>query len=415
MNDMTCLLGAPTRTPIQALLTDLSTRPAWRSFDARAVAFVGRFSQKLLTAPGIRQHPELAALGHWFRGANLRELAKSHPSETPRTLTLGRGLAFHLAPSNVDSVFMYSWLLSLLAGNVNLVRVSQKPSPAVDFLLRVLRQTLDEDVGEGVRERIVLITYPHDEALTTLISQACLLRVVWGGDATVRAIRAIPLRPTATEICFPDRFSACAISAKAIHESDDGALSKLAAGFYNDAFWFAQQACSSPRLVAWVGSDDTIDAASQRFWRALEQEVLRRHPPDTEAMNMARVTAGFEFAAAAIAHPTTLADLTQGQPARLAMEAPLDERAKALHCGNGLFLETRLAQLRDLAPQLSDKEQTLAVHGFAREELVELATCLPPRAIDRFAPIGEALAFAPVWDGMDLLTAFSRQLLMPPT
>lgn len=98
---------------------------------------------------------------------------------------------------------------------------------------------------------------------------------------------------------------------------------------------------------------------------------------------------------------------------RLRMEAALDETAKSIHCGNGLFLETRLPCLAALAPQLSDKEQTLAVHGFPREELIELALNLPPRAIDRFAKFGEALSFAPVWDGQDLIISFSRNVLLP--
>lgn len=326
---------------------------------------------------------------------------------------LGRGLAFHLAPSNVDSVFMYSWLLSLLAGNVNMVRVSQKPSPAQDFLISALAQTLDEEIGTPIHGRIVLLTYPHDEQLTRDISESCLIRVVWGGDATVRTLRAIPLRPTAIEICFPDRFSACAIHAGAILAADDAAMAKLAMEFYNDAFWFAQQACSSPRLVAWIGVDDDINEAAERFWSAVSQELERRQPENSEAMNMARVAATFEYAAACIARPAQ--SLVEGitHPLRLRMESALNSTAKDIHCGNGLFLEIRLEHLADLAPQLSDKEQTLAVHGFSRDELLKLAVELPPRAIDRFARFGEALAFAPTWDGQDLITTFSRKLLLP--
>ena len=165
------ILGAPDGAPIAQVLSTLRSQSAWRPFDERAVAFVRRFSQKLLTSAGIRQHPELAALGHWFRGANLQTLAGKYQFETPEQLKLGRGMAFHLAPSNVDSVFMYSWLLSLLAGNVNLVRVSQKASAPLEFLVGALAQTLAEDVGIPVRDRIVLLTYPHDEQLTRLISE----------------------------------------------------------------------------------------------------------------------------------------------------------------------------------------------------------------------------------------------------
>jgi hypothetical protein len=414
MNQVQYLLGVPdATTPLAEVLTVLRTAPAWQPFDRRAVEFVKRFSQKLLMAPGIRTYPELAALGHWFRGASLQQLAQQYPTDTGAALVLGRGLAFHLAPSNVDSVFMYSWLLSLLAGNVNIVRVSQKASAGQAFLVTVLAETLDEGVGEAVRSRILLLTYPHDDDITRVISQACLLRVVWGGDATVQKIRAIPLRPTAAEICFPDRFSACAIESESLLRLDEPALAQVAGKFYNDAFWFAQQACSSPRLVAWVGKPAHNEAARARFWHALEQELMRRQPENSEAMSMARVAAEFEFAAAGMARPAVGTGLTPEYPLKLELESGLQDPVKAIHCGNGLFLETRLPTLVGLAAHLTDKEQTLAVHGFSREELKEFALALPPRALDRIARIGDALAFAPVWDGQDLITAFSRKLLLP--
>jgi len=408
------LLGAAPDARLEEVLQRLSVQPAWQPFDERVLAFVRRFSQRLLTSPEIRRFPELAALGHWFRGAQLRDLAQRHAPQAGDHLLLGRGLAFHLAPSNVDSVFMYSWLLSLLAGNVNLVRVSQQPSEGQDFLVEMLRSTLDEDVGDAVRERFVLLTYAHDEQLTRQISQACMLRVVWGGDATVQAIRAIALRPTAVEVCFPDRFSACAIRAQAVLEASDAALDQLAADFFNDAFWFAQQACSSPRLVAWIGTDEAAEAAAARFWPALRQVLARRQPEDSEAACMARLAASFEFAAAGLARPAEPGMPAAALPTRLRLESLLDAEARALHCGHGLFLELQLPELAALAAHLSDKEQTLAVHGFSREALLELVQVLPARALDRLCPIGQALAFAPTWDGVDLISAFSRKLLLPP-
>lgn len=414
MKKISFLLGVPLeKMTLLDVLRGLSMKKAWQPFDSRAVEFIKRFSQNLLTADGVRQHPELAALGHWFRGANLHQLAQKYPTDTGSALVLGRGLAFHVAPSNVDSVFMYSWMLSLLAGNVNVVRVSQKASPAQNFLITVLAQTLAEDVGAPVQGRIVLLTYPHDDAITGVLSDACHLRVVWGGDSTVRKLRAIPLRPTATEICFPDRFSVCAIQAEALLKLEDTALAQLVNGFYNDAFWFAQQACSSPRLVAWVGTLKHVIAARERFWLALEHAVSQRKPENSEAMNMARVAASFGYASAALARPEGAMGLASGQPLRLTLERPLNETVKVLHCGNGLFLELYLPQLVDLAAQLSDKEQTLAVHGFTRAQLHDLVLALPARALDRIAPIGEALTFAPVWDGQDLITAFSRKILLP--
>lgn len=412
MTTIQYLLGAETGAAFTDVLERCATAPAWAPFDARATAFVARFSQKLLTHPQARQFPEMAALGHWFRGASLRDLAAQYP-QRPGFLRLGRGLAFHVAPANVDSVFMYSWLLSLLAGNANLVRVSQKGSPQQEFVISALRATLTEPVGEAVAGRFVLLTYPHDDAITGAISARCQLRVVWGGDATVATLRAIPLRPTASELCFPDRFSAAALSAPAVLALDEAGLTKLAQGFYNDAFWFAQQACSSPRLLAWVGSNAEIDAAAPRFWAALAAELARRDAAadNTGAMTMARLAASFEYAAAGLAHlgPNTLGSY----PLRLVLEKGLTASVKEIHCGNGLFLEQRAESLAALAPQFSDREQTLSVYGFSTEELTALMQAVPPRAIDRLVPIGQALDFSPVWDGQDLVLSFSRLISLP--
>lgn len=413
MQQVTFFLGTPPGSSLPDALARSSALPAWAPFDPRAVAFVGKFSQKLLTHPRIREFPELAALAHWFRAARLRDLTQSYLP--PKDVVVrGRGLVFHLAPANVDSVAMYSWLIALLAGNVNWVRVSQKPSAQFDFVLSVLLQTLNtEAVGRPIAGRVVLLTYPHDEAVTRSISAAAMCRVVWGGDATVAAIRAIPLRPSATELCFPDRFSVAAINARTVLTLDDASLHQQAAAFYNDAFWFGQQACSSPRLLAWVGCLNDCVQAQKRFWAAVQTQVAHMQPENTAAMHMARLGAAFDMAAQALAHPAP--EQTAGAHSlRLTLEQPLQPAMKDLHCGNGLFLEQRLNHLRELAPQLSDKEQTLTVLGFDHAELLDLVNDLPPRAIDRIVPFGEALNFAPVWDGVDLFTAFTRQISLPP-
>lgn len=402
-------LGARAGEGLPEVLARSTRLPAWAPFDPRAVAFVGRFSQRLLRSPRVRQFPEFAALAHWFRAAGLKDLARRYPGNTPEALVLGRGLAFHLAPANVDSVFMYSWLISLLAGNTNIVRVSQKLSLQLEFLIDVLHETLREDVGVEVAGRVVLLTYAHDEAVTRALSQACMLRVVWGGDATVATIRAIALRPTAAELCFPDRFSAAAIKADAVLSASEQVLHGLARGFYNDAFWFAQQACSSPRMLLWVGADEVAAAARLRFWSAVDEQVRSHQPENTEAMSMARLAASFEYAAAELAHPDDPAALSRF-PQRLTLERGISTAVKDLHCGNGLFLEQTLGTLEALAAQLSDKEQTLAAFGFQRPELEALVAALPARAIDRIVPFGEALAFAPVWDGQDLFVSMTRRI-----
>lgn len=400
------LLG-PQGADLGEILKRIRVLPPLRPFDPRLVEFVARLSKELLFAPNIRDYPELAALGHWFRKARLLELARRHVVDQPDLVRLGRGMAFHVAPANVDSVFMYSWLLSLLAGNTNVVRVSQEATPQQELLVDLLQQLCADQAFADVAPRIVLLTYPHDRELTQQLSQACAVRLVWGGDATVNEIRSIPLRPTATELCFPDRFSLSAIRASALLEIDDEALRGVAHGFYNDAFWFGQQACSSPRMVVWVGSDEDVRRARGRFWPAVVDEISRHDPENSPAMLMARLGASFECAASGSVDVLPSTDLA-AYPLVLDVVGPDLHAVRETHCGNGLFYQQSMPSLADLASSLTDKDQTLAVFGFGSEEIEDFIAHLPTRAIDRIAAIGKALDFAAVWDGQDFFSSLTR-------
>lgn len=406
------LLGATSDEDLESIILRLSSLSAWRPFDERVVNFVGKLSQRILTSPSVRDFPELAALGHWFRKARLLDMARTYGTHVRGRVQIGRGLAFHLAPSNVDSVFMYSWLISLLAGNTNLVRISQKGSPQQAFLTDILQEVAQKTEHADVANRFVLLTYPHDDRITAQISEACMVRVIWGGDATVRTIRAIPLRPMATELCFADRFSAAALSAEAVIKANDAAFRELIQGFYNDTYWFAQQACSSPRMVAWVGTESDVEAAKSKFWPALTREVEARGAENAPAMVMARLGAAFEYAAYGLAGLSKEAHVVDF-PAKLELATDSLEKVREIHCGNGLFVQMWVNSLSELGPRLTDKEQTLAVYGFEEKDYLALISTLQPRALDRMVPVGTALAFDPVWDGQELITSFTRLITWP--
>lgn len=401
------LLSVDGNNNLHVILARLCELRAWRPFDERAVHFVSSFSQKLLTNKCIREFPELMALGHWFRKANLMEMANHCKHTRPGQVQVGRGLVFHLAPSNVDSIFMYSWLLSLLAGNANLIRISQKGGQQQEILIELLNKLVQAPEHHEVAERFVLITYGHDVHITQTISEACMMRVVWGGDETVRTIRSIPLRPVATELCFADRFSVAALAASAVLQANEHELKELVKGFYNDAFWFAQQACSSPRLVVWIGNDEEIQKASQKFWSELESYIQHQQAVNAPAMVMARLGAVFEYAALKLARLSE-DDRLSDFPVRLNMQTPGMNSIRGIHCGNGLFLQTHISHLSELGAKLSENEQTVSAYGFQEDDFLALIEELPARALDRIVPVGSALAFNHVWDGQDLITSFTR-------
>ncbi len=391
-----------------AHLARLGAAPSLRPFDPAAVAFVRDLSRGILRGSGFRAFPELLAMAHALRPVEIDALGRSFAERRGARMWLPRGTALHFAPANVDTIFVHSWVLSMLAGNANVVRLSTRRGPQVEALLDLVRELLDLPGHAAIAERTLLVSYEHDRAdATERLSAACDLRVIWGGDATVRAIRAVPLPPRAAEVVFADRFSVAALDASSVALASAADLERLAHDFANDAFWFDQRACSSPRLVAWVGAPDDRAIARDRFWPALTPHAHRHEGLASPAAAFARLSAAAELAARGKAFAIEADGAAAPMRARV---RAVDDEMREIHEGFGLFYELELDALDALGPHLHPRDQTLATFGLSPAALRAFIEALPHRALDRVVPVGQALQFSPVWDGYDLLATFTREV-----
>jgi hypothetical protein len=176
-------LGQSNEEVIDNIFESLVSLESISPFDNRLVAFVNQFSKKLLLRKDIRTYPELAVLATFFKKKNVEAQERLYMHSDGGSINLARGAVLHIAPANVDSIFLYSSLISLLCGNVNIIRLSQRTNEQLSILLEVLNELM---IGEfsWVKNRLILITYPHDDLITRAFSKRCNARVVWGGDAT---------------------------------------------------------------------------------------------------------------------------------------------------------------------------------------------------------------------------------------
>ena len=55
-------------------------------------------------------------------------------------LRLGRGLLFHICPSNVPTNFIYSFFLGLLSGNSNIIKIPSKNFEEKNIILLVIKK-----------------------------------------------------------------------------------------------------------------------------------------------------------------------------------------------------------------------------------------------------------------------------------
>jgi hypothetical protein len=391
-----------------AQLQRLVTNGPLEPFNPLVLDFISDVSRAVLTDRTLRRTAEMAAVAHWMRKAHLLELRDAFEKERGNRVWLSRGLVLHFAPANVDSIFVYSWFISMLLGNQNVIRLSDRRGQQVQSLLGVMDTLCAEPQFRPIAERSLLLEYPHNDAVTRRLSEVCQLRVLWGGDESVQRLRAVPLNPLASEVAFADRFSLAVLDACVVADADMTAMAKLASRFCNDAYWFDQMACSSPRLMVWVGPVDICLDAQERFWSAVSDEVKRRNIQYEPAVGVNKLVSSYVAAATAVSDRVH-AGVT-GAVSRIHLADRREQDFRQVHCEAGLFLELELEHIQHLAGLLTQRDQTLSYFGFSSDQLRQFARSLPTRAVDRIVPIGSALEFGTVWDGTDLFRVFSREV-----
>jgi Acyl-CoA reductase (LuxC) len=375
-------------------------------FQPILMSFCTALSKTLFDHPRIKQFPDLMALAFWLRPSHLEELSGRFQALTDANqLLVPRGLAFHIAPANVETLFAYSWILSLLVGNSNVIRVPSKEAESLELLFSEIGTLLGQPEYLPIQESTRLISYGHEEEITALFSAHADVRLIWGGDKTIDSIRKIPLKTSAKEIVFGDRFAYACIQAERYQEISEKEKQRLALEFYNDVFWYDQMACSSPRLIFWIGSPEKSKEASEYFYQLLQKVIEEKHyalPLGSILQNQVSLY-DQALSQSAIAIKKYGEVLTVLEIERFGLHAQLQQ-------GTGLLFHLVLGDLKEIAQFISSEDQTLVYEGFTKEELFQLVKELNGRGLDRLVPIGRALHFDYLWDGYHLLMELTRMV-----
>lgn len=387
MNGVKYLLGSP----------DLTGAPL-PVYSDEAINFLSDLSVELLRTPQIRAYPDVVSVAFWCRRANLLKRKDTYGRAQNR---LGRGRAFHIAPSNIPVNFAFSYFFSLLAGNTSIVRVPSKPFPQVSLICDAFRQVLPQH--PEIERRTAFITYPVNDDITAAFCSMADLRIIWGGDRTVSDVRRHPTAPKCLDLVFPDRYSVCVLNGEAVKSIDAPALKRLAGQFYNDTYLMDQNACSSPQMILWeMGCPE----AKERFWDAVLEETAAKY----ELQGMTAVDKYVQLCGDAMSRREVAQVIRQGgnllYRAQLST-LPVQEKT-ALRGRGGYFYEYDLKSLEDLCEIVDEKYQTLTYFGIEPERVRELVMERRLRGIDRIVPVGAAMDIDIVWDGYDLVTVMSR-------
>jgi hypothetical protein len=369
-------------------------------FADEVVAYLNSLSRVLAKDSRTRIYPDVATFSFFCRKANILQIKKKLGRDDE--IKLGRGILFHIAPSNVPVNFAYSLIAGLLSGNSNIVRIPSKNYDQVEIIVDAINSLADTGENSSISERIVLVSYDRSHLATKHFSSICDVRIIWGGDETIRQIRENALQPRAFDITFADRYSFCLINA----DSLIGELEPkyIAQGFYNDTYLFDQNACTSPHLVLWVGSKDQVKKAQQLFWGSLKNIVDANY--DVQPIVAVDKLTSF-FNQAIQMGNITLVNKNDNLLWRVTLD-DLSSDIDDFRCNSGYFSEYHLKNIEELSTVINNKYQTLAYYGFSKEQLEGLIDQLKPVGIDRIVPIGRTTDFSLIWDGYNLINSLSR-------
>ncbi len=374
---------------------------AYVPFAGDTVQFLTALSEGLLRKKGLRGMPEVTAFAFWCRKAHLMQLKEEYCTGSGKRL--GRGVSLHFAPSNMPVLFAFTMAAGLLAGNSVILRLPQKKTEQEEVIVCEMERLLEHEFSM-LKRRIVFCRYEHDRTVTDTLSALCDVRIMWGSDASIAEIRRSPLPSRAVELPFASRSSAAVFCADAVNRAED--MDSLVRGFYNDTYLNDQNACSSPQMIFWLGTERETERAGEKFWGALSVLLEKRKYAVPAAVAVQKLDAAMLMAA-------VFEDVRICRNTNRLVRVQVPELRREMWdytVPGGFFIESRGESLEKMTDILTGHCQTLCTYGVDGTRIAEYLVDTRVSGVDRIVPVGHALDFSLTWDGFDLIESMSRRI-----
>ena len=398
--DSDVLTGRAAASPLVPELrySALTYRQRLRALDDLAADLLER-----RTMPGV---PGLPFLAGFLQASNLtRLIAREIPApealegfvsidQRKSVRLLPRGMVCHWMAGNVPLLGMFSWAVSVLAGNRNVIRVSSRHDDMVSPLLERLAGVSDQG-RELARETAVMHFDRDDMATQTAMSAMADVRIAWGGMEAIEAIRALPCDWECDTIVLGPRVSIAVLDASAAH---DRAISRLV----TDIVYFDQLACSSPQWLFLKGRpgqpafDRVVERLAAEF--DVQSRTFPRHPlgfDETYRIPLDRARVLLDGG-------TLRTDIQTAWTIAL-----VDAPHTRVSCSNRFLQLIPFEDVEQVTAQIPRNVQT-AVTLLCDREMEQFSEDAARRGVCRFPRPGEGNHFESPWDGVPLVSRLTR-------
>lgn len=378
----------------------LSNKP-FNIFENEIINFFDVISKKILSEKKYKEFPDLVAYGFWCRKKNLLNISKNYPKKQ-----IGRGLVFHICPSNIPLNFAFSLAFGLLSGNCNLVRLPSIEFSQVKLINNLINKIIKKKEFKNLKKKIFLISYNRSEEISKILSLKSDARMIWGGDETIKKFKYFETKPKCVDLTFSNRFSISLINSDVYSKLHQLERKKLANNFIKDCFTMDQQGCSSPKAVFWVGK--SIKKNKERFWIEINKSLKKKND-----FNLAKANKKiYQIHKNILSSPQIYKfNSSNFQTIRLnLLKGKKNLNIEDFQAGYGTFIEIDIKTIKELKKYISEKCQTITQFGFESDHIKKVIIKENFRGIDRIVKMGMAFEISNIWDGYDIINILSRKI-----
>lgn len=368
-------------------------------FADNVVDFLNDFSNELRKNNKYTNLKDISHLSLWCSKKNILTYKKKYLFDKIR---IGRGLIFHICPSNVPTNFFYSFVFGLLSGNSNIVKLPKKDFLETKIILGTLNKIFKLRKYKMYKKLNYFIKIDKEDPLIAQISNICNVRMIWGGDETINKLRKICIPERSIDLVFPDRYSFSLINISEYERLKKHHKKILAKKFFYDTYLMNQGACNSPHVVFWIGKKkkDIIDI----FWKNILEIAEDRFNVD-DKISINKYTNLFQNIIKYKSFEKINLFSNHLYVIDLKNNVNNIENIRGI---SGTFFQLNLDKLEDISKFITKKCQTITYHGFKKKDFNKLIFKSNIEGVDRIVPIGKSFEMNSYWDGYDLIGNLSR-------
>ena len=369
-----------------------------KPFDKQVLDFIVDFSNQI-RKHSSKKNLDLMYLSLWCSRKKIIKLKKDYYFDKIR---LGRGLVFHICPSNVPTNFIYSFFFGLLSGNSNIVKIPSNSFYEKEVILKVIDKLFKKKKYLNIKNTNFFINLKKDDQKIEQISSICDARLIWGGDKTVNQIRKKWIPERSIELTFADRYSISLINTKKFGQLKLLAKQKIIRSFFYDTYVMNQLACNSPHFVFWIGKKNV--QINNFFWNEL-YKFSKIHFDINEKLSINKYTKMIK----------NIIDYKNFNNIKR-----FDNNLYVIDIGKkitqiddlrgfaGTFFQLNLNKLDNISPYISKKCQTATYFGFSKKNFEQFILKNNIKGIDRAVSIGKSFDINQFWDGFDIIFNLTR-------